>query len=332
MLGTFRSSVLVVAVDGEGVVLDRLALGVDGGNSKTEVLIVDAHGVHLGTARGAGSSPHAMGLHQSLEVIGGLIAQARANSGLGDEVIISHAAVCVAGVDLPVEEQQFLVAARDRAWASNITVRNDTFALLRAGSPTGWGVAMVLGAGTNCVAVARDGRVEGYLSLGSHTGDVGGGYDLGRLALHHAARAEDGRGRHSLLCSSIADHFGVATVLEVAIALHQRRIAEARLVELPPLVFAAAEQGDAVALELLAAQADEVVTMVGTLIRRLDLDHEDLPVVLGGGMLAGHDAALLPLVRAGVLALAPGAEIIVTPTRPVVGAAMLALDALRAAM
>ena len=76
---------------------------------------------------------------------------------------------------------------------------NDTFAVLRAGTAHGWGVAVVCGAGINCVGVARDGRQVRFPALGSITGDWGGGYDVGLAAVSAAARSEDGRGPRTSL-------------------------------------------------------------------------------------------------------------------------------------
>ena len=73
-------------------------------------------------------------------------------------------------------------------------VRNDTFAVLRAGTERTWGVAVVCGYGTNCSGVAPNGRTFRFPAFGDLSGDWGGGHDIGAAALWHAVRAEDGRG------------------------------------------------------------------------------------------------------------------------------------------
>ncbi len=304
--------------------------GVDGGNSKTEVLIVDDLGNPRGQARGPGSSTHALGLDGTMAVLDGLIARARTDAALPADLPLAHLALCVAGVDLPDEESALLEAAESAGWAREVSIRNDTFALLRA-SGHSWGVAMVLGAGTNCVGVDPDGRAEGYLSLGEDTGDWGGGYGIGRRALHHASRAQDGRGPQTVLAVTVPRHFGMETPLDVAVAIHRGEISESRFVELPPLVFAAATDGDDVARSLIAHQADEVVATTTAIIRRLGLEHTEVPVVLGGGLLAANLALLLDPIVTGVRSVAPAAEVGVVTSPPIVGATLLALDAIGAA-
>jgi len=70
------------------------------------------------------------------------------------------AVFCVAGADLPADDRRILRGVRVRGWATDNVVRNDTFAVMRAGADRGWGVAVVCGAGINCVGVAPDDRAE----------------------------------------------------------------------------------------------------------------------------------------------------------------------------
>ena len=110
------------------------------------------------------------------------------------------ATLLLAGVDFPAEEDALASARRAaRLGASAFDVGNDTFAVLRAGTERGWGVAVMCGAGINCVGVAPDGRHARFPALGAITGDWGGGYDVGLAAVSAAARSEDGRGPRTSL-------------------------------------------------------------------------------------------------------------------------------------
>src|SRR6476619_3913157 len=102
-------------------------------------------------------------------------------------------------------------ATGSRGLARRISVGNDTFAVLRAGTERGWGVAVVCGAGINCVGVAPDGRQARFPALGSITGDWGGGYDVGLAAVSAAARSEDGRGARTTLEQAVPAYVGLST-------------------------------------------------------------------------------------------------------------------------
>ena len=53
-----------------------LIVAVDGGNSKTDVLLLRADGTVLSSVRGTGSSPHQIGLEPAIQVVDGLIDRA----------------------------------------------------------------------------------------------------------------------------------------------------------------------------------------------------------------------------------------------------------------
>ena len=115
------------------------------------------------------------------------------------------------GRRLPLEEEEITAALSARGWMTRTIVGNDTFAVLRAGTARGWGVAVTCGAGINCVGVGRDGRQVRFPALGAITGDWGGGYDVGLAAVSAAARSEDGRGPRTSLERAIPAHYGLRT-------------------------------------------------------------------------------------------------------------------------
>ena len=65
---------------------------------------------------------------------------------------------CLAGADLPQDDRKIGRWLKRRGITAQDMVRNDTFAVLRAGTDRRWGVGVVCGYGTNCSAVAPDGR------------------------------------------------------------------------------------------------------------------------------------------------------------------------------
>ncbi|MEP7115488.1 MAG: BadF/BadG/BcrA/BcrD ATPase family protein [Ilumatobacteraceae bacterium] len=303
-------------------------LAVDGGNSKTDVALIDARGSVLAAVRGPGSSPHILGLEESLKLVDDLIDRACEDAGIrGDErQIAEFGAWFMAGADLPAEERALHRAIDRLGRTSSNSVANDTFAILRAGADEGWGVAVVVGAGINCVGRSPDGHRARFPALGDITGDWGGGSDIGMAALGVAVRSEDGRAPATRLRRDVAEHFQRRRSTDVAIALHQQQFHVKRLRELAPIVVAAAEDGDLAAIDILDRQADEVQSFVAAAIRRLRLARLDVPVVLGGSIMAAMPPRFLSRIDAGVQRVAPTAHCAVCRDRPVVGAALAALD------
>ena len=68
--------------------------------------------------------------------------------------------------------------------------------------------------------------------------------------------------------------------------------------------------------------------MASAALHRIRAVRSAIPVVLAGGVFRTTDAAFHARIRAGIAAIAPRAEVRVLDAPPVVGAALLGLDAL----
>ncbi|TYB70940.1 ATPase [Nonomuraea sp. PA05] len=305
----------------------RLMLAVDGGNSKTDVAVVSERGEVLATGRSGAFVPQRDGVAAALDVVAAALATLPVWVPRGG---FDHVSACLAGADLPVEEEALAGEFAARGLGADVVVRNDTFAVLRAGASAPWGVAVVCGAGINAVGVSPTGAVARFPALGRLSGDWGGGEGLGEEALWHAVRAEDGRGAPTALAGLVAAHFGAATVEEVVLGLHFGRIGEGRLHELSPGVLAAARDGDAVAGALVERQAEEVAVLAEVCLRRLGLLGTPTEVVLGGGLLTAGDPLMAGLVAELCGRRAPLARLVVADLPPIAGAALLGLEHLGA--
>jgi N-acetylglucosamine kinase-like BadF-type ATPase len=305
---------------------------VDGGDSKVDVALIARDGTLLGARRGYGSAHFGLDHNGSLETVENAIRAACADGGIDpDRKPIAEVAVyCVAGADILIDDRRIAGELGGRGWSKRTIVRNDTFAMLRAGTERGWGVAVVCGSGLNCAGVGPDGRIVRFPSFGELSGDRahGGGW-LGRAALGVAIRARDRRGPRTLLEQLVPAHFGMRSPTAVMEAVYLGRLEAGRLSELAPIVFKAATRGDGVGRGLIDELADEVVATVVAAIRRLHVTKQDVEVILGGGVFRSNDADMLDRIGSGIAAAAPRAVIRRLAAPPVLGAALIGLDEFR---
>ncbi|PRH78791.1 ATPase, partial [Streptomyces solincola] len=307
-------------------------LAVDAGNSKSDVALLAADGTVLASARGGGFQPQRTGAAAALDVLAAVVerawAQARA-AGVAPGGV-ERVSACLANADFPAEEEALAAAIGERGWGGAVSVRNDTFALLRAGADEPRGVAVVCGAGINCVGMLPDGRTARFPAVGRISGDWGGGMGLAEEAMWHAARAEDGRGAPTALAGALPARFGLDSMYALIEAAHLGRVRAGWRHEVTPELFAVAGAGDPVAAALVEKLAEEVAAMAVIALTRLGLLAEEAPVVLGGSVLAAGHAALDAAVTARLAARAPKATPRVVTAPPVLGAGLLGLDALGA--
>ncbi|EDY53197.1 kinase [Streptomyces clavuligerus] len=291
--------------------------------------VVGPDGSVLAAVRGHhGFHPPREGIEPAVDRLAATVEQAfaaaRERGAATDSV--AHVSACLANADLPVEEEELSAALGTRGWARSVTVRNDTFAVLRAGLDEPRGVAVVCGAGINCAGMLPDGRTARFPAIGKMSGDWGGGLGMAEEALWYAARAEDGRGEPTALARTLPEHYGVESMPALIEALHRGRIPAERTHEATPVLFATSAAGDPVARYLVRRLGQEVVAMATVALTRLGLLDEEVPVLLGGSVLAARHPELDGHITTLLAAKAPKALPQVVTAPPVLGAALLGFD------
>lgn len=320
-----------------------LVLGVDGGNSKTDVALVGAGGRLLAALRGPTVSHQAVGIEAGMERLAELVERVAREAGISagagsardagtarDGPLADVGVFSLAGADFPRDERILERGIERLGLARRAIVRNDTFGALRAGTDRPWGVVLVCGQGINAAGVGPNGRVVRFPGVGDISGDWGGGQGLGMAALAAAVRGRDGRGPRTSLERLVPAHFGLSRPYALVQALYAGRVRQSRISELAPLVFQAAAEGDAVARGIVDRLADELMNWARAVIRRLVLTRLDPDVVLAGGVFRTEEQGFYDRLAEGIHAVAPRARLVRLTAPPVLGAVLLGLDSLAA--
>ena len=300
----------------------RVIVGVDGGGSKTRVLVADGRGETLGSYEGAASAVRPGAVEHSADVIAACVKEALAAAGVADE---RPAALCVgvAGVGRPAEREQLWRALTERDLANELSVLPDAQVALDDAFGEGPGILLV--AGTGSVAFGRgptgtEARVGGW---GPVCGDEGSGAWIGRRALSVVTASLDGREPETSLVGA------VLTAAELnepgELVAWAAAATPANLAALAATVVSAAEGGDLRANSILDLAAEELALHVRTLARQLFADERAAcPVALAGGLLRAG-SALRKRVEHRLKSSTPGAQIVAGDVRPERGAMRAAL-------
>lgn len=306
----------------------RAVIGLDAGGTKTAGALATLDGHVIAQTRGGPGNYQSIGARAArgvyAEVLSTLFSRA-ADAGL----TVVACAFGLAGLDRPKDAALLEPLLNDLlpAGLAHVVV-NDTFLVLRAGSSTGAGVAVVSGTGSNCCGVAPDGRQTRIGGLGYEFGDGSGAGDLGVDVVRAAFRGEDGRDAPTMLSGLIKARFGLERLddlVDIHLADAPRPAPPAGL--LAPLVFEAACANDAVAIGLLEAAGRDLGLSARLVAERLFGPTDRFSLVLGGSVLqhGTHDAMRSALIGA-VQAHFPNAEPIVLEAPPLAGALLLAFD------
>ena len=261
-----------------------LVLGIDGGGSHTIAVLAERgrDGQVVGRGRAGPSNIQSVGEIAALNALEEAIAGAFADAQL-PMAAVAAAAFGLAGVDHP-DSARVIRAWSDRYRAAqNVSIENDSILLLAAGTPEGWGLAVVAGTGSIAFARDRNGRLDRSGGWGYLLGDEGSAYRLALSGLRALARAADGSAPATVLTPKLLSRMELAQPMEVIDAVYRGSWDRARIATLAPLVLEAAEGGDAVALEIVAQQAQELAETTVAAARKVQLPLVGLPLALTGG-------------------------------------------------
>jgi N-acetylglucosamine kinase-like BadF-type ATPase len=307
-----------------------LAIGVDGGGSKTEAWIacVAADGAVdvLGRGVGDSSNPRAVGFETAMTNLYAAV-EAAWSDARRTPVEADCAVLAVAGSGQPEMRERIVEWARQRFPARNVEVVHDALPVVAVGTPEGWGVALIVGTGSAAIGVDRNNSRHVSGGWGFWFGDEGSGFWIGRQALIAVARAADGRGVETFLTSSIAARLQVNEPRAMLSALQQAGDVRQAIASLAEVVIDVAERGDGVANHIVGQAAEELSTMVAAAAHGAKLGSR-FPLALAGGVIVGSD-----LLRKRLLASLNGAslclESISVVPHPVAGCLRLACQTLR---
>ncbi|GAA1434630.1 BadF/BadG/BcrA/BcrD ATPase family protein [Microlunatus lacustris] len=307
--------------------MSRCYLGVDAGNSKTVALLADADGRVLGRGRaGVGDIYGVATPEDAVDAVLDAVGQALAGAVVGPEDV-AHAAFRLAGVDWPEDEELWVARLGARApGLHSLTVRNDGYALLRCGQPSGVGVAVTAGSGPAVSGRGPDGR---EWSAGWWIQHELAGRGLGAAGVRAVVDAETGLGPPTALTPLLLALFGEPDVPALLHAFTRRahprpdrdtwRAARS--------VLQAAGQGDAVAAGIVQRHAALLAGLVAVTARETGLDvvGAPVPVVLGGSVLTSEHPAYRTSLTAALAGTVGAADVVVSAASPVVGALLDAL-------
>lgn len=269
-----------------------LFLGIDGGGTHTVALLATTAGAEsgatnwsmLGRGESGPSNLHAVGAERALAALDEAVSRAFTAAGL-ERRPVAAACLGLAGAGRPGDQAIIRAWAERVQLASKVEVTNDAALLLAAGTPEGWGLAVIAGTGSIAYARAADGRTARAGGWGYLLGDEGSGYDLALRGLRAVARAADDRGPPTSLTGTFLEKLNLQAPPDLVPAIYQGHWDRAALASLAPLVLDAAEVGDEVALSVVEGAAAGLARTAHAAARRLSLDEQAVPVALAGGVL-----------------------------------------------
>lgn len=297
-------------------------LGVDGGGTKTHVIVADPGGAILGVGVSGAANWEDVGMAAAGAAILSAIREALNRAGVKPEDM-EASVFGLAGVDFASDELRLSSVPDSLGLGGPHRIVNDSLVALRAGTNRPWGVVVIAGSGSIAGGRNPDGEEFRTLGLGPIYGDWGAGTEVSQAAVSAVADQVTGRGPETALAEKLRERTGSASILEMLEGLGRARIDDTVF---SPLVVEAAEGGDAVARRILERAGTALGASAALVARKLRMTEMEFELVMSGGMFRANSRIIPAALEATVKREAPGARPVRLEAPPVVGAVLLAME------
>ena len=299
-----------------------IVVGVDGGGSKTRVIVADELGNQLSEVVGPGSAVRPGAAEHSADVIATALADALAACEM-THVVPKVLCVGVAGAAREPERQAIWQALAGRDIAEEVVIHPDYSIALDDAFGDGPGVLLISGTGSAAFGRSPSGNTARCGGWGPVCGDEGSGAWIGRRALSVVTASADGREPETALVGAVLTAAQVNEPQELV--AWAAAATPALFASLAPVVSSVADAGDLRANAIISLAVEELVLHVRTLSRSLFGDERAAtPVAFTGGMLT-RGTTLRKRLEQRLRSAVPGAQLQASEVNPARGAVRGAL-------
>lgn len=252
----------------------NIYIGVDGGGTKSKLVMRDSAGNFLGAGR-SGAANIRLSVDTSLHSIEEALAQALAQAKISrqDKEYCFHIGLGLAGTEVPEVCTEFLARL---SYFDTVRLESDAYAACLGAHAGEDGAILIVGTGVIGYRV-KNGQHKRVSGWGFPYDDVGGGAWFGMHAIRYTLEWCDGRREKSPFLEAIFQsfHHNVTAMVSWASKANATEYAT-----LAPVVTQYLMQGDHWAVELAERSAQSLRAVVDALIER----DETFPLCLFGGL------------------------------------------------
>ncbi len=258
-------------------------VGVDGGGTRTRVLLTDSDGNEVGRGDGASTLVDRDHPGKTAVLLDSIVRRTIDEAGVPRPVAAMWAALAGAGQASIRAQLKEELAGLSKNLIGKIGIGTDVDAAVHDAFGSGPGIVLIAGTGSVVLVSRPDGTHFTVGGWGARLGDEGSGYALSLAALQSILKAHDGRGQRTAL-TGLLEPLGLAKPEQLIDWMS--KASKREVAALAPSVVRFADEGDAVALRLKNEAVGELRRMLYAAVTRLGDDGPHVrEVAMVGGLI-----------------------------------------------
>lgn len=295
-------------------------LGIDGGGTKTKVIVIDQDEkiIHEGT-----SGPSSIDTVSRGETLLSFKLALRDFYKKFPDATFDAVFIGLGGIVSKEDCHYVEQIARNLTGVTEKTIvraRNDMENALYSGLLFNEGIALICGTGMVAFGKNREGMTHKAGGWGYREGDLGSSYDLGMRALRHVIKAFDGRENRTEFADDIAQTIGMHQTEDFFQIINEKYLDRTWIAGLAPLVTKYALLQDEVAVKIVHEATEELAIAVHAVKKTLNIEKPVLVIVGSLGHAKGYQEILHKKIQNHI----PEISIISPSVDPAVAAALMA--------
>jgi N-acetylglucosamine kinase-like BadF-type ATPase len=292
-------------------------IGIDGGGTKTIGAIANLKGKILKEIEIGSTNPNKIGFERAIFNLKKLIFKL----SKGRKIKVAYLGLA-GGLERDKEKGEKIKKEIQKFFKFPIIVDGDQKIAFSAGTDEKNGIVVI--AGTGAIAMGWKGKKEA-ISGGWDwlIGDQGSGFWVGKRVLEEIGKFLDGRRKDFRLKNFILKKLKIKRENEIYKKFYSQDFVE-KVASISKFVDEFSKRGDKFSKEILTEAAKEVSKMAISVVKELNFEKEEFPIVFTGGMFKSK--IFRERIEKEIKKAAKKAKFILLKKKPVIGAVKLAMD------
>ncbi len=300
--------------------MDNYVIGIDGGGTKTTVMVADPDGQILKSFAGDTINYNGGGkafIDSNLQSIFHTIAANGYQPG-------QCASICIgtAGISNPLVKERLLENISRAGFTCPVKIVGDADTAFAGALDNGEGIILIAGTGSICLGKDHKGNSYRTGGFGHLIDDEGSGYWIARDILANVVKSCDGRIEPTILKELVFEYLAIHTVEELISYVYLPNRNKKEIAELSIVIEEAVKRKDHAAIKVVERCISGLTELVSPVIRRF----QSTPVLAVAGSILLNNRKIYEGFAAKMKELHPEVSVIKPKNPAAYGAVLLALQ------